>query len=90
MEPFAFGLGLRSEVSGDAVDEALLDMAEGFYRLRACSDAKTTLDTLIKTQASSPLADKATPAASQRHWRPTGRRQRPVTASTAPPTVAAR
>ncbi len=44
---------------GDAVDEALLDMAEAFYRLRACSDAKTTLDTLIKTQGSSPLAAKA-------------------------------
>lgn len=45
--------------SGDAVDEALLDMAEAFYRLRACSDARTTLDTLIKTQPNSPLADKA-------------------------------
>lgn len=44
---------------GDAVDEALLDMAEAFYRLKACSDARTTLDTLIKTQASSPLIDKA-------------------------------
>jgi TolA-binding protein len=45
--------------SGDAVDEALLDMAEAFYRLRACSDAKTTLSTLIKTQANSPLVGKA-------------------------------
>ncbi len=45
--------------SGDAVDEALLDMAEAFYRLRACSDAKTTLSTLIKTQGSSPLVGKA-------------------------------
>jgi len=50
---------IENHRSGDAVDEALLDMAEGFYRLRACSDAKTTLDTLIKTQSSSPLADKA-------------------------------
>jgi len=50
---------IENHRSGDAVDEALLDMAEGFYRLRACSDAKTTLDTLIKTQAKSPLADKA-------------------------------
>lgn len=44
---------------GDAIDEALLDMAEAFYRLKACSDARTTLDTLIKTQPHSPLADKA-------------------------------
>ena len=44
---------------GDAVDESLLDMAEAFYRLKACSDARTTLDTLIKTQPNSPLADKA-------------------------------
>jgi TolA-binding protein len=44
---------------GDAVDEALLDMAEAFYRLKSCSDARTTLDTLIKTQPHSPLADKA-------------------------------
>jgi TolA-binding protein len=44
---------------GDAVDEALLDMAEAFYRLRACSDARNALDTLIRTQATSPLAPKA-------------------------------
>ena len=44
---------------GDAVDEALLDMAEAFFRLKACSDAKTTLDTLIKTQTNSPLVPKA-------------------------------
>ncbi len=50
---------IENHRNGDAVDEALLDMAEAFYRLRACSDAKTTLDTLIKTQATSPLADKA-------------------------------
>ncbi len=50
---------IENHRSGDAVDEALLDMAEGFYRLRACSDARTTLDTLIKTQSNSPLAGKA-------------------------------
>jgi TolA-binding protein len=44
---------------GDAVDESLLDMAEAFYRLKSCSDARNTLDTLIKTQPNSPLADKA-------------------------------
>ncbi|MDB4973594.1 MAG: repeat containing exported protein [Myxococcaceae bacterium] len=44
---------------GDAVDEALLDMAEAFYRLRACSDSRNALDTLIRTQPSSPLVSKA-------------------------------
>lgn len=50
---------IESFRGGDAVDEALLDMAEAFYRLKACSDARTTLDTLIKTQPKSPLVDKA-------------------------------
>lgn len=50
---------IESFRGGDAVDEALLDMAEAFYRLKACSDARTTLDTLIKTQAKSPLVEKA-------------------------------
>ncbi len=44
---------------GDAVDEALLDMAEAFYRLKSCSDARNTLETLIKTQPNSSLVDKA-------------------------------
>ncbi|MDB4988835.1 MAG: repeat containing exported protein [Myxococcaceae bacterium] len=44
---------------GDAVDEALLDMAEAFYRLRACSDSRNALDTLIRTQPTSPLVSKA-------------------------------
>jgi TolA-binding protein len=44
---------------GDAVDEALLDMAEAFYRLRACSDSRNALDTLIRTQPNSPLVSKA-------------------------------
>jgi TolA-binding protein len=44
---------------GDAVDEALLDMAEAFYRLRACSDSRNALDTLVRTQPNSPLVSKA-------------------------------
>lgn len=44
---------------GDAVDESLLDMAEAFYRLRACSDSRNALDTLLRTQPNSPLANKA-------------------------------
>lgn len=43
----------------DAIDEALLDMAEAFYRLRACSDSRNALDTLIRTQPNSPLTPKA-------------------------------
>ena len=43
---------------GDAIDEALLDMAEAFYRLRRAA-MPNHLDTLIKTQPHSPLADKA-------------------------------
>ena len=50
---------IENHRSGDAIDEALLDMAEAFYRLRACSDAKTTLETLVKTQKGSPLVTKA-------------------------------
>lgn len=50
---------IESFRGGDAVDEALLDMAQAFYRLKACSDARTTLDTLIKTQPNSPLTERA-------------------------------
>jgi TolA-binding protein len=50
---------IESFRGGDAVDEALLDMAQAFYRLKACSDARTTLDTLIKTQPNSPLVERA-------------------------------
>ena len=44
---------------GDAIDETLFDMAECFWRLKACTDAKTTLDALIRTQATSPLLNRA-------------------------------
>jgi len=44
---------------GDAVDEALLDMSEAFYRLGACKDARDTLDVLIKSQRRSPLLKAA-------------------------------
>ncbi len=45
--------------SGDAVDDALMDMAEAFYRLRACTDARGSLDALIRSQTNSPLRDQA-------------------------------
>ena len=50
---------IQEHRKGDAVDEALLDMAEAFYRLGACTDAKKTLRALIRSRAKSPLAPKA-------------------------------
>ena len=44
---------------GDAMDETLLDMAESFYRLHSCTDAKRALETMLRTQAGSPLAGRA-------------------------------
>lgn len=45
--------------SGDAVDEALFDMGDAFYRLHACTDARATLEALVRTQARSPLLTRA-------------------------------
>lgn len=43
----------------DASDAALFDMAEAFFRLHACTDARSTLDTLIRTYTTSPLVRRA-------------------------------
>ncbi len=43
----------------DAADDALFDMADAFFRLHACTDARSTLDTLIRTYATSPLVRRA-------------------------------
>jgi TolA-binding protein len=53
------GKVLRDYASGDAVDETLLDMAEAYWRQHACADARTALEGLIRTQASSPLVARA-------------------------------
>jgi TolA-binding protein len=58
------GDGERRRVSaehaaGDASDDALLDMGDAFYRLHACTDARTTLEALVRTQPSSPLVSRA-------------------------------
>lgn len=45
--------------SGDAVPAALLGMADAFYRLHACTDARTALDTLIRAHGRSPQAAEA-------------------------------
>jgi TolA-binding protein len=44
---------------GDAVDEALFDMADAFFQLHACTDAKAALEALIRGHRRSPLRDDA-------------------------------
>ncbi len=50
---------VESYPKGDAADDALYGMAEGFWRLGACKDAKTALQTLIKTYRKSNSVAKA-------------------------------
>ncbi|MGB0680107.1 MAG: tetratricopeptide repeat protein [Polyangiales bacterium] len=50
---------LSSYPKEDAVDETLLDMAEAFYRLHACSDARAALKTLLQVHKNSPLRSRA-------------------------------
>lgn len=44
---------------GDAVDETLLDMADAFYELHACTDARAALRTLIRSHPRSQLVSRA-------------------------------
>ncbi|MEM9192779.1 MAG: tetratricopeptide repeat protein [Myxococcota bacterium] len=44
---------------GDAVDETLLDMADAFYSLNACSDARNALEALIRAHPRSSLIRQA-------------------------------
>ncbi|MCZ7677246.1 MAG: hypothetical protein M5U28_00045 [Sandaracinaceae bacterium] len=44
---------------GDAADDALLAMADAFYRLHACTDARTALEALIRAHPRSPLLAQA-------------------------------
>lgn len=44
---------------GDAADDALFAMADAFYRLHACTDARTALEALIRAHPSSPLVAQA-------------------------------
>jgi TolA-binding protein len=44
---------------GNAVEVALFGMAEAFYKLRACTDAKTALEALIRKKPSKKLLDLA-------------------------------
>jgi TolA-binding protein len=50
---------LSQYADGDAIDETLLDMADAFYRVNACTDARTALETLIRSHATSPLLEQA-------------------------------
>ena len=45
--------------SGDAVPAALLAMGDAFYRLHACGEARTALDTLVRAHPRSPQATDA-------------------------------
>ncbi len=44
---------------GDALDETLLAMADAFFQLHACTDARAALDALIRGHADSPLVRRA-------------------------------
>ncbi len=44
---------------GDAADDALLAMADAFYRLHACTDSRTALEALIRAHPRSPLVGDA-------------------------------
>ena len=50
---------LSEHSEGDAVDETLLDMAEAFYRLNACDDARDALEALVRSQSRSNLVPQA-------------------------------
>lgn len=43
----------------DASAQALFDMADAFFRLHACTDARAALDTLIRSYSTSPLLRRA-------------------------------
>lgn len=45
--------------SGDAVPAALLDMADAFYRLHACTDARNALDALVRAHPRAPQVSEA-------------------------------
>lgn len=45
--------------TGDVVDRALFDMAEAFYALHACTDARSALEALVSAHPRSPLVAQA-------------------------------
>lgn len=50
---------LSDHRGSDAVDDALLAMSEAFWQLHACSDARSTLEALIRSHRRSPLLARA-------------------------------
>jgi TolA-binding protein len=45
--------------NGDAADDALVGMADAFYRLHACTDARTALEAMIRAHPRSPRIQDA-------------------------------
>lgn len=50
---------LSSHAEGNVVDDTLLAMADAFYKLNACNDAKDALNALIRGHQRSPLVARA-------------------------------
>lgn len=50
---------IQEHREGDAADDALLGMARAFHALHACTDARTTIQALIRAHPRSPLLDDA-------------------------------
>ncbi len=50
---------ISEHADGDAADDALLAMADAFYRLHACTDARTALEAMIRAHPRSPLLPDA-------------------------------
>ncbi len=55
----AFAIILRRWDDGDAIDETLFYLAEAFYRLHACNDARGALQALVDNHPDSPHARHA-------------------------------
>jgi TolA-binding protein len=50
---------ISSYPKSPAVDTALYGMADAFFRLHACTDAKGAIDALVKRKPSKALEDRA-------------------------------
>lgn len=69
---------------GDRVPYALLSMGDAFYRLHACTDATTSLQTLIRAFPRSPVIGDARTRLRDVQHAPTGYCQDPATAGAHP------
>ncbi|NOY92369.1 MAG: tetratricopeptide repeat protein [Deltaproteobacteria bacterium] len=55
----AFQKVMHDYPRGDTLDDALLGMGNAFFALHACTDARSALEALIRTQRRSPLVRRA-------------------------------